>query len=115
MPTITFLTNDNKQIEVPEGSNLLRTSMRYEGGIPFKCGGGLCGTCKVKIEEGLENVDKIKKHEQKHLSEEKLNEGYRLACQTFITGDVKVSWNAEFARKLAEAQRRQKERRKKAL
>lgn len=95
MPVITFISNDNKKIEVPEQSNMLRNSMRYEGGIPFRCGGGLCGTCKVKIEEGLEHTDKVKKHELKHLGEELISQGYRLACQTFINGDVKISWEAK--------------------
>ena len=33
-------------------SNLLRVSLREKGGIPFKCGGGLCGTCRCRIEHG---------------------------------------------------------------
>ena len=41
MPTITFVTNDNKAVQAPDNSNLLRVSLREKGGIPFKCGGGL--------------------------------------------------------------------------
>lgn len=113
MPQVTFLTNENKTIEVPDQSNLLRASMRDQGGIPFKCGGGICGTCKCKIESGIENTDEVKKKEQKHLSEEDIEQGYRMACQTFISGDVEVSWDAERARKLEEARQRAAERRKK--
>ncbi|MDB5377777.1 MAG: ferredoxin, partial [Rubritepida sp.] len=50
MIQVTFLTNGNKTVEAPENSNLLRVSLREKGGIPFKCGGGLCGTCKCRIE-----------------------------------------------------------------
>ena len=47
MITVTFITNAMKAVEAPENSNLLRLSLRYGGGIPFKCGGGLCGTCQI--------------------------------------------------------------------
>src|SRR5206468_312366 len=54
--TITFLTNEQRVVSVAEKANLLRTSIREKGGIPFKCGAGICGTCKCKIEKGLENT-----------------------------------------------------------
>jgi ferredoxin len=71
---------------------LLRVSLREKGGIPFKCGGGICGTCKCKIESGLEHTDEIKAKEKRHLTPEDFALGYRMACQTFIKGDVSVSW-----------------------
>jgi hypothetical protein len=37
---ITFVTNGEKTVNAPENSNLLRVSLREQGGIPFKCGGG---------------------------------------------------------------------------
>lgn len=92
MPTITFITNNGKVVTAAENSNLLRVSLRERGGIPFKCGGGLCGTCRCLIETGIENTDAVKDKERNHLSEEDLKNGYRMACQTFILGDVSVSW-----------------------
>lgn len=92
MVTVTFISNDGKAVEAPENSNLLRVSLREKGGIPFKCGGGLCGTCKCRIEQGLENTDAVKPKEKKHLSDDDLRQGYRMACQTFVKGDVSVSW-----------------------
>lgn len=89
---ITFITNENKLVSAPENSNLLRVSLREKGGIPFKCGGGLCGTCKCRIERGLENTDAVKPKERKHLDDEALAAGYRMACQTFVKGDIAVSW-----------------------
>jgi ferredoxin len=89
---ITFITNGNKQAVAPVNSNLLRASLREQGGIPFKCGGGVCGTCKCKIEKGIENTDEVKPKERKHLSPEDFKAGYRMACQTFLKGDVSVSW-----------------------
>lgn len=90
--SVTFITNAGKVAVAPVNSNLLRVSLREQGGIPFKCGGGLCGTCKCRIEAGLENTDEIKAKERKHLSAEDFKNGYRMACQTFVKGDVSVSW-----------------------
>lgn len=92
MIEITFLTNGGKTATAPPNSNLLRVSLREQGGIPFKCGGGFCGTCKCRIETGLENTDAIKPKERKHLTEEQFAAGYRMACQTFVNGNVSVSW-----------------------
>jgi ferredoxin len=92
MATITFITSNGKAVTAPENSNLLRVSLREKGGIPFKCGGGLCGTCRCRIEQGLENTDEVKPKERNHLTEEDLKNGYRMACQTFVNGDVSVSW-----------------------
>jgi ferredoxin len=90
--SVTFITSGGKVAQAPVNSNLLRVSLRAQGGIPFKCGGGLCGTCKCRIETGLENTDEIKPKERKHLSADDFQNGYRMACQTFLRGDVGVSW-----------------------
>ena len=94
MVEITFISNGGKVVQAPENSNLLRVSLKEQGGIPFKCGGGLCGTCRCLIEQGLEHTDAVKPKERKHLSEQDLEQGYRMACQTFVNGDIKVSWQA---------------------
>jgi ferredoxin len=90
--TVTFLTNHAKAVTAEPGSNLLRISLREKGGIPFKCGGGLCGTCRCLIEHGIDQTDAIKPKEKKHLTEADFAAGYRMACQTFVNGDVSVSW-----------------------
>jgi ferredoxin len=99
--SITFITNDSKVVTVPEQANLLRTSIREKGGIPFKCGAGICGTCKCRIEKGLENTDAIKDKERNHLSADDFAAGHRMACQTFVHGDVAVSWIPLALRSLA--------------
>jgi ferredoxin len=90
---VTFLSNDAKRVGADAGSNLLRVSLREKGGIPFKCGAGLCGTCRCLVEAGIEHTDAVKTKERKHLTDEDLAAGYRMACQTFVSGDVAVSWS----------------------
>ena len=91
MIEVTLITN-GKVITGPANSNLLRLSLREKGGIPFKCGAGICGTCRCRIEAGRENTDAVKDKERKHLNEADLAAGYRMACQTFVNGDISVSW-----------------------
>lgn len=99
MVAVTFVTNSNKQVSAPANSNLLRISLREKGGIPFKCGGGLCGTCRCHIDAGRENLDAVKDKERKHLTEEDLQRGMRMACQTFVVkGSVAVSWDPSVKR-----------------
>ncbi|KKB36627.1 2Fe-2S iron-sulfur cluster-binding protein [Bacillus thermotolerans] len=95
MPKINFLTSE-KTLEVPENSNILRMSLRYDGDLPNRCGGGICGTCVCKIEEGAEFIDNVKIQERRKLGDDWLEKGYRLGCQTFVTtGDVSISWDEE--------------------
>lgn len=94
MPTVSFQTS-GQTIEVEQDANVLRTSIRFGGQVPFKCGGGICGTCRIRIVDGHSHVSKPMKKELLRLGEEKLGEGFRLACQTFVTGDVTVVWGEE--------------------
>ena len=95
MITVTFITSGGKAVKAEPNTNLLRLSLREKGGIPFKCGGGLCGTCRCRIEQGIENTDEVKPKERNHLTEEDLKNGFRMACQTFVNGDVAVSWEVK--------------------
>ncbi|MGZ4031501.1 MAG: 2Fe-2S iron-sulfur cluster-binding protein [Tumebacillaceae bacterium] len=95
MPTIHYGTS-NKSVELPDGESysLLRESIRNEAGIPYKCGGGLCGTCRVRVEAGAEHLTKVRKPEINKLGDD-IENGYRLACQTFTTGDCTLSWDPQ--------------------
>ena len=100
MPKIHFV-NSKKVQEVPENSSILRMSLRYDGELPNRCGGGTCGNCVFKLEEGVEFIDNVKPQERRKLGEELLKEGYRLGCQTFVTdGDIKISWDEEIRKQV---------------
>lgn len=92
MPKIHFV-NSNKTFDVPENSNILRMSLRYDGDLPNLCGGGICGTCVFKPIEGVEHLEDVTRQERRKLGDEWLDKGYRLGCQTFVKdGDVAVEW-----------------------
>jgi len=59
--------------------------------IESLCGGrGICGKCKVVIEEGAENLSKLTNAEKSKLSDKEISRGYRLACCSLANGDLTV-------------------------
>lgn len=95
MPTIRFATS-GREIEFPDGDdvNLLRVAIRNECGVPFRCASGNCGTDRVHVEQGAENLSPVRPRERTRLGE-LLDEGWRLACQTYVSGDVTVTWDPD--------------------
>ena len=87
--------NNNQEIDLEEETSLLRASIRYKAGMPFKCGGGMCRTCICKIEKGIENTNKLTKKELILLTDEDIQLSKRLACQTIVNGSITVSWETK--------------------
>ena len=82
---ILFLPH-NKEITVEDGVSLIRAAMEAGVHINASCGGeGLCGKCRVIIEEG-----NIEGGITEKLSEADIEKGYRLACQSIVRGSVTV-------------------------
>ncbi|MFH2092314.1 MAG: ASKHA domain-containing protein [Pseudomonadota bacterium] len=76
----------NKQINVPEGTNLLEASQKADIYINASCNGkGSCGKCKLIIQTG-----KVKSEKTSLLSDREREKGYVLACQSTIHGDIHV-------------------------
>ena len=82
---ILFLPH-NKEITVSGGENLIRTAIEAGVHINASCGGeGVCGKCRVIIEEG-----NVEEGITEKLSAADLEKGYRLACQSTLREDVTV-------------------------
>jgi ferredoxin len=96
MPTIRFLTSD-RSVSFDDGDevNLLRVAIRHECGVPYRCASGNCGTDRVRVVEGAEHLTPPRRRERETLGEELLAQGYRLSCQTYVAGDVAVSWDPD--------------------
>lgn len=78
--------------ELLEGIELLQ-AYKMNPCIPlrFGCCEGNCGVCAIEIAEGENNLSRMTKKERKTLQEKNLlEEGYRLACQCAIKGDVVI-------------------------
>lgn len=82
---ILTLLPDAKKVKIPDDT--LLADALVDAGVPLDmpCGGkGVCGKCKVKVEGQLSSKTDI---ETKILHDQP---GYRLACQTRITGNARV-------------------------
>ena len=80
-----LIIND-KEIELPDGADIKDPCK--ENGIMFGCEDGKCGTCQIKVDEGMENLN------EKNDSERDMTTGddVRLACQCKIKqGTVKIN------------------------
>ena len=86
---------------VPEGGNLKHASRLLGVDIEGICGeAATCGKCKVRIEQGFfqkysveskrSNLSPLTESERGFINEQLESEGYRLACQAKIYGDVIV-------------------------
>lgn len=75
--------------EFSAGQSLLECARQLSVDLVSICGGvGSCDRCKVQVIDG--RVSKPTLEEQVELTTGELEQGYRLACQTYPHGDVKV-------------------------
>jgi uncharacterized 2Fe-2S/4Fe-4S cluster protein (DUF4445 family) len=82
---IKFLPH-NKETTVKHGENLIRAAMDAGVHINASCGGeGVCGKCRVIIEEGSVEGGITEK-----LSKEDIEKGYRQACLASVQSDLIV-------------------------
>jgi len=121
MPVIKFV-KEKKEIEVPAGANLRAEAVK--AGVNLNCilsgvsegidksihsiskyanchGWGLCGTCRVKITDGMENTNPMTMAEKAKkyipvpdplpaLAFIGNEDTMRLACKTKVNGDIEV-------------------------
>ncbi|MEJ2098916.1 MAG: ASKHA domain-containing protein [Desulfobacterales bacterium] len=82
---IVFLPYET-EIEVPHGETIIYAAMEAGVHINASCGGeGVCGKCRVLIEEGT-----VKGGISEKLSKQDQEKGYRLACQAVAQSDLVV-------------------------
>ena len=100
MPKVVFV-NEKRELEVPQGANL-RAEARKAGieiyrGLEryLNCrGNGLCGTCRVLVKKGMENlsakgiIERIKLGSM--LSSIGHEDEMRLSCQVQVGGDCSI-------------------------
>ncbi len=73
-------------IDCNDGDNLLELARRANVAIDAPCSGnGSCGKCRVKLVEG--DLESLQSH---HISDEEYAAGWRLSCNSKISGDCTV-------------------------
>ncbi|RPH63258.1 MAG: DUF4445 domain-containing protein, partial [Chloroflexi bacterium] len=86
--SVTFTTDDGKTatVTVPTGLLLAEAAQRAGIDIGQPCGGqGRCGRCAVQVTAG-----DVRRRSTLRLSPEALEQGFALACQSVVEGDVSI-------------------------
>ena len=106
MPKVTFV-KEKLEIDVPAGSNLREEARKagiviYPGHAKYlNClGHGMCGTCKVLVKKGSENLNPKTLMERITLARMFSTIGneaeMRLACQAKVNGDCTIETRPAF-------------------
>jgi ferredoxin len=84
MPTVKIIELD-LELEIPTGETILQGTMAQGITFGFVCGGNAaCGTCLVKVMEGLETLLPRNQKEEFLAKAMMLDREYRLGCQTEV-------------------------------
>lgn len=76
-----------KAVDVPTNTTLVDAAIKAGIEIQQPCGGqGRCGRCVVKIDKG-----RIRRRSDLRLTAEDIEQGYTLACQSVVEGNVNVT------------------------
>jgi ferredoxin len=87
MPKLIF-SDTQEEIELEDDAPLQEAC--EEGGVPFACTEGCCGTCVIEVVSGMENLSSFTDAERDFLGEQDCE---RLACQCKIKqGTVKIKF-----------------------
>ncbi len=87
MPKIEFRHAD-KCVDAEEGEWMYDVAERAEGGIPFACKAGACGTCATPVLEGMDTLGRATAREARTLTNLDLDpDVYRLACLADVGSD----------------------------
>ena len=83
-----LIFNDEEAVDLEDGTPI--KDFCEENGVPFGCEEGVCGTCIIEVEEGMEHLSPFNQEEEDFLGE---MDNERLACQCKINGGcVKVRY-----------------------
>jgi CDP-4-dehydro-6-deoxyglucose reductase len=89
VPKITFMPS-GRIFEVPDGTTILHAAVRNGLQLRHDCTEAICGTDRVRILSGKENLSEIGDNEGLTLEMMQAGADDRLGCVAKIQGDVVV-------------------------
>ncbi|WP_274474340.1 adenylate/guanylate cyclase domain-containing protein [Mangrovimonas aestuarii] len=103
-PIVTYTGINEKVTMTDQEGTLLDCSIMNQIPHMHECGGnGFCTTCRVRVITGLEHLSPRTQKEQETAQLRKWDPSIRLACQSYINGDVAIQrlvWNSAEINKL---------------
>jgi ferredoxin len=86
------LVFNGESIDAKPGETLVQAARRRGSHVWFMCDGrGICQTCECRVVAGAANLSEPSDLERAGVGEERRRRGYRLGCQTRLTGSGPVS------------------------
>ena len=97
MPKLTIL-NNGKELHIKSDESILRQLVEARVPTRHNCRGrARCTTCRVRVIEGIENLNVRNEYEEFILGMKEVFEpDIRLACQSRASGDVTIEYVNEF-------------------
>ena len=92
MPVKVHFLLEDLLVEAPEGTPLQRIADAAGADITFGCRTGSCGTCRVRVTEGLGHCGEAGPEERDFLKGLDAPPDQRLACQVVVQGDVAIEY-----------------------
>ncbi len=84
-------------LTAPRGINLLELLQKQAIPLIATCGGhGPCGQCQIQVISSSDPIPPPSSIESKILASSDLSQGFRLACQFFVTNDIHIYLSAHF-------------------
>lgn len=91
MPFVHFVLED-MTAEVPDGASFIDIVDATGADVTFGCRNGTCGTCRVIIEDGAQNVSEKRREEDDFLKSIEADSASRLGCQLKIHGNCTINY-----------------------
>ena len=90
--TVHFLLED-MDVEIPSSGARFQEIVEASGAdVTFGCRNGTCGTCRIRIEEGLENISPKGREESDFLESIEAQKDERLGCQITVLGNCSINY-----------------------
>lgn len=84
-----MLDDEEEEIVVKNGKTILDTALTCGIDAPYSCKGGVCSTCRAKVIKGS-----VKMKLNYTLTDQEIEEGYILTCQSIPTSDeLEISYD----------------------
>ncbi len=80
---IISLYGETHEVQIDDQTTILKAATKAGIDAPFSCEAGICSTCMAKVLEGSAVMD-----ENNILSQDEVNDGYILTCQSHPTAPV---------------------------
>ena len=92
MPVKVHFLLEDLLVEAPAGTPLLVIAVGAGADITFGCRTCSCGTCRVRVAEGLDHCSEASPEERDFLAGLDAPPDQRLACQVVVQGDVAIEY-----------------------